>query len=286
MTWLTAAQRAALPLLALAAAACTDSPTTSPRPAAHPAASRAAAEASAGTADTANPIVGATLPTTHLTVTPTSLSFGSLLLGTTSFGQAVTVKNTGMAVAAISTITKSGDDFWHSSDCPVAPNLLLAGAACTITVVFHPTVLGARSGTLSFTSNSPESPHVVTLDGTGAPPTPAASVVPGSLGFGSVTVGLATSGRVVKVTSTGNVPLVISGAAVSGANAWDFAIVADDCSGVTLNPGASCTYKVGFEPFATGARSATLTITHNGVGGPSLVALSGSGVAPRGGIIP
>jgi hypothetical protein len=275
MTWLTAAQRSALPLLALAAAACTDNPTTSPRPAAPPAASRAAVE-----------IASATDRAPRIILTPTSLSFGSVLLGTVSFGQVVTVTNTGTAVAALGAVTVSGGDFWQSNDCPVAPNVLLAGAACTITVVFHPTALGPHAGAVSFTSNAPESPHVVTLDGTGAPPTPAASVVPGSLGFGSVTVGLATSGRVVKVTSTGNVPLVISGATVSGANAWDFAIVADDCAGATLNPGASCTYRVGFEPLAIGARSATLTIAHNGVGGPSLVSLSGSGVAPRGGVIP
>ena len=108
----------------------------------------------------------------------------------------------------------------YSTNRTVAPNVLLAGASCTITVVFRPSALGPRSGT------------------------------------------------------------------VSGVNAGDFAVVADGCSGVSLLRGTSCTLKVGFEPLRTGGRSATLTIAHDGVSGPSLVALSGYGVAPVGGDIP
>jgi hypothetical protein len=45
---------------------------------------------------------------------------------------------------------------------PVAPN-----ATCSIPVSFAPTDIGARSATLSITSDAPGSPHSADLSGTG-----------------------------------------------------------------------------------------------------------------------
>ena len=129
-------------------------------------------------------------------------------------------------------------------------------------------------------------PYMVGLYGTGIVTTPAINVTPTSIGFGSVTLGNATSGRVVKITSTGTGPLVISSLTVGGTNPGDFPIWSDGCSGQTLNPGTSCTASVSFEPLGIGTRSATITIAHNASGGPVAVSLSGTGVKARGGYIP
>ena len=125
----------------------------------------------------------------------------------------------------------------------------------------------------------------MTLNGTGVA-TPVINLTPGAIGFGSVTLGNATSGRVLKITSTGTAPLVVSSLTVGGANPGDFSIVADGCTGVSLNPGTSCTAYVSFEPLRIGARTATVTIAHNASGGPAAAALSGAGVKPAGGYIP
>jgi hypothetical protein len=109
-------------------------------------------------------------------------------------------------------------------------------------------------------------------------PTPAMSVTPTVIGWGSVALGTATSGRVVKITSTGTAPLLIFSLTLGGTNPDDFLIDTDGCSGVWLNPGASCTAYVSFEPFALGWRSATLTITTHNAGGPVVVSLGGTGV--------
>ena len=102
-----------------------------------------------------------------------------------------------------------------------------------------------------------------------------------AIGWGGVALGNATSGRVVKITSTGNVPLLISSLNPGGANPDDFPIVSDACTGASLSPGASCTAYVSFEPLRVGGRSATITIANN-AGGPVTVSLSGTGLKPSG----
>jgi hypothetical protein len=94
---------------------------------------------------------------------------------------------------------------------------------------------------------------------------------------------MSTAPKLVTITSTGNVPLVVSSLNIGGANPGDFSIVSDGCTGASLNPGASCTASLIFEPIRTGARSATLTIAHNASGGPAGVSLSGTGSKPGGG---
>jgi hypothetical protein len=107
-----------------------------------------------------------------------------------------------------------------------------------------------------------------------------------STSFGSVTLGLATSGRVVKIKNIGNAAsFVVSSLTLGGANPYDFLLSNDGCTGATLVPGGSCTAYVSFEPLAIGGRSATVIIAHNAMGGPSAVSLSGTGVK-SGGYIP
>src|SRR5207245_2738638 len=48
----------------------------------------------------------------------------------------------------------------------------------------------------------------------------------------------------------------------------------------SVAPGASCTISISFTPEATGARTATVTITDDAAGSPQLVSLVGMGIAP------
>lgn len=94
----------------------------------------------------------------------------------------------------------------------------------------------------------------------------------------------ATGGRsaihTVTVSNDSAPTLRISTAALGGADAGDFAKVSDTCTGAVLHRSESCAVGVRFEPSATGARSATLTLTDNGAGGAQALALSGTGVTP------
>ena len=219
------------------------------------------------------------LPT--ISVSPGTLTFGSQAVGTTSASQTVFVTNTGSIALNLGTISISGP-FTKTSDCGAT---LLTGQSCRVWVSFAPTIAGFQSGTLLIPNNSANNPAAaVSLTGNGFVPTPGLSVSPTSIGFGSVRLGLATSGRTITVTSTGNAPLIISSVSLGGANPDDFWLGNDGCSGVALAPGASCTVAVSFEPLRIGTRTATVTIVHN-AGTSSTVSLSGTGLK-SGGYIP
>jgi hypothetical protein len=97
-------------------------------------------------------------------VAPTSLSFASQNVGSTSAAQSVTVSNTGSAAAAVSGISTSGD-FAQTNNCGSS---IAAGASCAVSVTFTPTASGTRAGTLSIASNASNNPVSVALSGTGA----------------------------------------------------------------------------------------------------------------------
>lgn len=222
-------------------------------------------------------------PTTkQLTFNLTSLSFGNQAVGTTSGSQTVTVTSVGTATTTISNITASSN-FSHTSNCTAS---LAPGATCQIYVTFSPTTSGTITGSITVTSDGTGSPQTISLNGTGFVAVAGLSITPAGLGFGSLVLGTATSGRNVKITSTGTIPLVISNVSLGGTNPGDFLVDADGCTGVPVAPGAYCIVTVSFEPIRIGSRTATLDITHNAPGGTASVALSGSGVKPPGGWIP
>ena len=107
------------------------------------------------------------------------------------------------------------------------------------------------------------------MSGTGT--APIASIAPTSLSFGDQTVGTTSSAQTITLTNTGNASLAISSIAASG----DFAQT-NSC-GSSVAASANCAISVTFTPTATGARSASLTITDNASGSPQTIALTGTG---------
>ena len=109
-----------------------------------------------------------------VSLTPTSLKWAKVAVGTTATGKKkVTLTNTGSATLNISTIGISGDFALvpvkatkKITPC-VNGGTVAAGAACVVKVSFTPTQTGARTGNLTFTDNAPNSPQNVALTGTG-----------------------------------------------------------------------------------------------------------------------
>jgi centrosomal CEP192-like protein len=102
-----------------------------------------------------------------VTLSPSSLTFGSQTVETTSPAQTVTLSNTGTATLSISRIAITGTnsgDFGESNNCGTS---VAAGAQCTINVTFTPTAAGTRTATLSVSDNASASPQTVSLTGTG-----------------------------------------------------------------------------------------------------------------------
>jgi Ca2+-binding RTX toxin-like protein len=214
---------------------------------------------------------------------PASLAFGNQVILTTSATQVITVSNTGNAPLIVSGATLTGADaasFTITNGCAtVAP-----AGSCTIDIAFAPTTVGPKSAGVSIAHNAAGSPLGVTLTGTAlAPPAPIAAVTPASLLFGNQAVSTSAI-RVITVTNTGTGPLTVSGATLSGVDAASFTlapITATTCAAATpVAPAGFCTISVTFLPTSLGPKAASVSIAHNALGSPSIVALSGTAVPP------
>jgi len=201
-----------------------------------------------------------------VSVTPTSLSFGSLATGSTSSAQSVTVSNTGSSSTSVSA-TISGQ-FADSTTCGTS---LAANSSCTYSVTFKPTSAGAQSGTLAVTAGG--STTNVSLTGTGVAPGPILNANPGSLSFASTVVGSTSASQNVTITNTGTASASVSGVS---SNSGDFTVTSNNCTTLAVN--ASCTVGVAFKPSTGGARSGTLTVSSNANNNPTTVSLSGTAI--------
>ena len=99
---------------------------------------------------------------------------------------------------------------------------------------------------------------------------------PTSLTFASTNVGATAAAQAVTVYASLKSGKAISGMTVS--TTGDFARSGGSC-GTSLGTGLSCTVLVSFTPTASGARSGTLSISHNNTLTPIAIALAGTGAA-------
>ncbi len=199
----------------------------------------------------------------------TSLSFGSQNQGSTSAAQNVTLSNTGGAALNISSILPSGDFGISSTTCGA---VLAPVSNCSIGVSFSPTSVGALTGSLVISSDVANSPHSVSLSGTGLP-VPLVLLSPATLTFAAQELGLSSAAQSVTLSNTGGALLTLSSITASG----DFAVT-NNC-GAGLAPGGTCSLSVVFTPSVLGARSGAISIGSNAAGSPHSVSLSGAGIA-------
>lgn len=227
-----------------------------------------------------------------LSVSPTSASFGSFVVGQpnppvqvfkVTNGGDVSAGSTTALVPALSG-TNAADFSISATDCGVT---LPSKGSCNVSVVFSPMVAAAgRTATLTV-SASPGGAPTATLTGTGLKAAKLTySVASGSSAeFGSVVMSNSQSETFV-VTNDGD---QASTALTIGLTGTDFRLVTPptgtDCVSVpaagasVLAPHGTCTVRVMFTPTAVVSRTATLTVTA-GTGGSDMLALHGTGLAP------
>ncbi len=216
---------------------------------------------------------GTTAPLPTATLLPTKLTFTDQAVNTTSAAQLATLKNTSAsATLNISGITIGGTnsvDFAKTITCGAT---LAAGASCTVSVTFKPTVAALRTASLNVASNS--GALATALEGTGTTiAAPDASLSATSLTFGNQSVGMKSAAKNVTLSNNGTATLHIASIAASG----DFAQT--NACGAQLNAGANCVLSVTFTPSVAGVRSGNVAITTDAASSPDKVALSGTGVA-------
>ncbi len=117
---------------------------------------------------TCSPNLWAQAAAPAVTLTPSSLTFGTQVVGTTGGSEpvveSVKVKNTGTAPLVISNIAIKGN-YTQMNGCPP---MLAPGSSCSVDVTFKPDKNGVSNGALDITDNAPDSPQEVSVIGTGS----------------------------------------------------------------------------------------------------------------------
>lgn len=139
------------------------------------------------------PLTGTGATTGVLTITPTALNFGNV-----EEGSSATLSSTMTATTGSVTVSSASSNNSQFGISGVSfPLTIAAGQTVPFSVVFSPSVIGAVSGTLTFTSNASDAQTTESLTGTGTDPkysvalswTPSTSPVSGYNVYRGLSVG-------------------------------------------------------------------------------------------------
>jgi hypothetical protein len=168
-----------------------------------------------------------------LAASPSTLNFGSVVTGS-SASQTITISNTGSAAATISQAVIAGTGYTMSGIA--IPTTLAAGASTSFSVQFAPTVAATDAGSVTVTSNTPNSPTLVALNGT-ATATVAHSVTLSWVASTSTVVGYniyrgsVSGGPYALLNSTPSSSLMYTDMAVTAGQTYFYVVTAVDSSG-------------------------------------------------------
>src|SRR5215469_3741214 len=106
-------------------------------------------------------------PSASLSVSPVSLNFANVTVGTTSPTQIVTVTNTGAVTTTVTRVySGAGFSTANTGTCSNGITTLVAGASCTYTAHFTASTAGSFAGSMTITTNPTSSPYGVALSAT------------------------------------------------------------------------------------------------------------------------
>lgn len=201
------------------------------------------------------------------------------------------LSNRGSTAIVLGAFTFTGvakDDYRVAAGSGCQPGTRVdPGLSCMLTLDYTPTASGNRQATLSITHDSPAggSPLTIGLDGT-------ANIGQLSLDavqppFPDTVLGEPPSSTVtVTAHNTGSKSLTLNALSLGGPHAGDFLRAGTCAAGSTLAVGATCTVTLQFRPGATGIRSATLSLAHDGAApNPSVLTLTGQGLPQPVGVL-
>jgi uncharacterized repeat protein (TIGR03803 family) len=111
---------------------------------------------------------------------------------------------------------------------------------------------------------------------------PAVTLSASSIVFGNQLLNTTSAAQSITVTNSGKATLVFGPGAVtiSGANAVEFAISSDTCSGATIPVSATCFASVTFTPLIGGTSNTVITFADNAPNALQTVGIDGTGVVP------
>jgi Cep192 domain 4/Abnormal spindle-like microcephaly-assoc'd, ASPM-SPD-2-Hydin/HYDIN/CFA65/VesB-like, Ig-like domain len=207
----------------------------------------------------------------RLTVSPSNVDFGSILMGTTQSLPVVLV-NSGASGVTISQASPSGTGFNTSG--LLLPLTLAPGQSASFSVVFAPQSAGKASGSVTLLSDAVNPTMNLPLAAIGL--TPGALVAtPSSPAFGTVQVGN-TKSLIETLTNSGGSPVTISQVSAAGAGFDSTGLILP----ISLNAGQSTTFSIEFSPATAGNSSGSFAVLSTATNANLTLPASGTGVAP------
>jgi len=220
-------------------------------------------------------------------VTPSSLSFGTVSVNSTSMGTLVVTNNSNQTTTLFG-VQSSSPQFVVGA--PALPLTIGPQGSVSIQIAFHPTAATTYTGTITFNIGRKSWQSVNALvSGTGTggsagggtvtpsiqPTTYALSPSATGLAFGNQLVGTSSS-KAINLTNNGTANVTISSVACTGAGFG----VSGFSGAVTLTPGQALSLVVAFAPAVVGSVSGTVSVVSTATNSPSAVSLNGAGVQP------
>jgi len=197
------------------------------------------------------------------------LTFPVQLINTTSRKQTLDLTNNGTGALSIGSMKLSGE-FRMSTTCGSS---LASGASCSITTTFNPKSAGTFTGMITIVDRASSKPQFVELTGSAT----VIKLSPAALRFGDQKVGTKSSPQTVTATNEAGTAIKFSSVGL-GQTAGKNYSATENCTGHTIQPGASCSATVTFDPTKTGADNGQLFFTlPTGSISPAPVNLSGTG---------
>jgi hypothetical protein len=189
-----------------------------------------------------------------------SVDFGTVLVGWESEELYVSVLNEGPGAFAPSVVRSSSPNFKITDGGTCRRGLVVpAGGTCTVYMVFNPRGATAFSGTVEVLEETYEGVDVrATVAGVGGEPVLQAN--PPGLDLETAEVGSSGTRRSVDIRNISFAPTSISTIRLVGEHPGDFEVVTQSCTNRALNPNATCTVEIGFNPTTSGRRMAILQV--------------------------
>lgn len=226
-------------------------------------------------AATAAPAEGEGPPPLQLAFEPGSYDFGLHQVNSNASQAYLQLRNNGEGVAPVYSLEVTGPGssaFWiGQSDCfgkNLNPN-----ETCSVQVNFNPNDATTYEAQLRAGS---EGGTGFTADLSGEGGRARIGPVSDPTSFGATAVGSPGVTRTIEVVNSGNYPGGAFIAIVAGGAVGSFHLLDENCTGIPLDPEATCTLLVNFQPLSTGVKTARLGLFGDSDGG-SQITLTGIG---------
>ncbi len=222
------------------------------------------------TMNTARTVTAVFLSSPRISVRPRSINFGTI--GHASPSKVITIKNNGSADLTITGLAFTGPNASEFTETDTCAQPVVKGGSCVIVVQIVPTSYEKKSAVLTIPSNDPEYPSItVDLKGTASPPK--ISVSPGSMNFGTLSLGKVST---KKITLKNNGPADLMIGSITLDDPYSRFSVSHDCS--VLPKGTTCVITTTFTPVSVGPATANIAISSTDPAHPSVeVGLKGKG---------